>query len=46
MSANVNITIPLRKELFLGCGGLFTDVYSGRLTSIADRFQQQQGRFP
>lgn len=43
---NVNITIPLRKQLFLAAGGLFPDVYAGRLTHIADLFQQQQGRFP
>ena len=24
---NVNITIPLRKELFINAGGLFPDVY-------------------
>lgn len=48
MSADqkVNITIPLKKEQFLNVGGLFPDVYAGRLTSIADRFQQQQGKFP
>ena len=43
---NVNITIPLRKELFLGSGGLFPLVYAGKITHIADLFQQQQGRFP
>jgi hypothetical protein len=35
---NPNITIPLRKEFFLDAGGLFPDVYAGRLTRIADLF--------
>ena len=43
---NPNITIPLRKELFLNCGGLFPATYAGKITHIADLFQQQQGHFP
>jgi hypothetical protein len=37
---NVNITIPLRKDQFLSQGGLFPLVYAGKLTHIADLFQQ------
>lgn len=35
---NPNITIPLRKELFLNCGGLFPATYAGKITHIADLF--------
>lgn len=36
--SNINITIPLRKDQFLNAGGLFPDVYTGKLTYIADLF--------
>jgi hypothetical protein len=36
----VDIKIPLRKHLFMNAGGLFPYVYAGRLTHIADIFQQ------
>lgn len=35
---NINITIPLRKDQFLNSGGLFPDVYAGKITYIADLF--------
>ena len=45
-TGKINISIPLRKHLFMNSGGLFPSVYAGTITQIAHQFQQQQGKFP
>jgi len=37
---NPNITISFKKSWFQNQGGLFPDVFKGKLTHIADLFQR------
>jgi hypothetical protein len=38
LESQVKKGIPLRKYMFLDQGGLFTDVYAGKITNIASIF--------
>ncbi|MFM7859255.1 MAG: hypothetical protein ACKO96_46875 [Flammeovirgaceae bacterium] len=40
---NPNITISLHKAWFQNQGGLFSDVFKGKITHIADLFQRMGG---
>ena len=37
--------VPLQKNAFMDCGGLFPTVYAGKITEIASLFQQSNSDF-
>jgi len=43
-TVNPNISISLNKAWFENQGGLYPDVFKGRLTKIADLFQRMSGK--
>ena len=43
--AQIKRGIPLSKNQFLDCGGLFPIVYAGKITKIAQIFQQSSSDF-
>ena len=43
--AKIKRGIPLDKNQFLDCGGLFPIVYAGKITQIAQLFQQSASEF-
>jgi len=42
-TVNPNISIQLNKAWFENQGGLYTEVFKGRITKIADLFQRMSG---